>query len=109
MRSLLLPLLAVLAAACGPTTIDAKDYNQVCTTNADCALVSDGDACAVCAGCQSAAINVADLGKYTRDQTAAKNACPPRLGPQPVCAAAACLQPEAFCNAGTCASRPVQR
>jgi hypothetical protein len=109
MRSLALVLLAFVGSACGSTLIEARDYNQACTTNADCALVSEGDQCSPCGGCQTAAINVADQTKYTRDATALKNACPPRLGPPVACAAAACLQPEAFCNAGTCASRPVQR
>jgi hypothetical protein len=109
-RSLLLLLLVVVSTACGSTVIEAKDYNQTCSTNADCVLVSEGDQCSPCGGgCQSAAVNVADASKYTRDAAALKNACPPRFGPQPLCAAAACLQPEAFCNAGTCASRPVQR
>ncbi|MDP1916896.1 MAG: hypothetical protein Q8L14_11645 [Myxococcales bacterium] len=111
MRSLLVIALCLAASACRlDTTIDAKDYTQTCTANADCVLVAEGDACSPCGGCQTSAINVSAKASFDRDVTTLKNSCPPRLFQPPVaCAAAACLQPEAFCNAGTCDSRPVTR
>ena len=50
----------LFGAGCGPlgsTTIDAADYDQSCSSNTDCAVVNDGDACEVC-NCGNAAVNV---------------------------------------------------
>lgn len=108
-RLLALTAASLFALACD-TTIAAKDYNQKCTVDADCVLVSEGDLCGPCGGgCATQAVNVADSARYSRDATAIRNACVRLPGPPVACAAAACLQPEAFCNAGTCGSRPVQR
>lgn len=108
-RFLVMTCLSLLAFACD-TTIAAKDYNQKCSVDADCVLVGEGDLCAPCGGgCGSQAINTADKARYDRDATAIRNACVRLPGPPVACAAIACQEPEAFCNAGTCASRPVQR
>ncbi len=111
MRSLLLIAVCLVVSACRlDTTIEAKDYTQSCSANTDCVLVVQGDACSQCGGCQTGAINVSAKPTFDRDLTTLKNSCPPRLFEPPVaCAAAACLQPEAFCNAGSCDTRPVTR
>jgi len=111
MRSLLLIAACLVVSACRlDTTIDAKDYSQTCSANTDCVLVVEGDACSPCGGCQTGAIAVGAKASFDRDLATLKNSCPSRLFQPPVaCTAAACLQPEAFCNAGTCDSRPVTR
>ncbi|MDP3235428.1 MAG: hypothetical protein Q8S33_31560 [Myxococcales bacterium] len=111
MRSLLLIAACLVVSACRlDTTIDAKDYLQTCSVNADCVLVAEGDACSLCGGCQTSAINLSAKASFDSDVTTLKSSCPPRLFQPPVaCATGACLQPEAFCNAGTCDTRPVTR
>lgn len=111
MRSLLVIALCLAASACHPdTTIDAKDYPQSCSVNTDCVLVTQGDACSQCGGCQNAAINLSAKASFEGDLMTLKNACPSRLFQPPVaCAAIACLPPEAFCDAGTCETRPARQ
>ncbi|MDX2013285.1 MAG: hypothetical protein SFW67_24025 [Myxococcaceae bacterium] len=108
MRSL--PLLFVLlVSACGSTVIDAKDYTQACAADSECVVVSDGDLCNPCnPACRPAAINRGDESRFTSDSATLRRSCPPRLGPVG-CPAIACAQPEAFCNAGVCATRPAFR
>ena len=105
----MLPRLCVavfLLAACD-SRLAAKDYDQKCSVNADCMLVSEGEFCAACGPVITpAAINVAEAARYQRESDAiGKNGCPPRLGPLPPCAPPQempTVQLEAVCNAGTC-------
>jgi|JI10StandDraft_1071094.scaffolds.fasta_scaffold12654_7 hypothetical protein len=102
MRSLLILLSALVVTACD-TTIEAKDYKQTCSTDAECVPVFVGQFCnGGCGGCANAAINQSDVSRYTSDVTTITNACV-RVGPPVLCAAAACRQPEAACVNGACA------
>ena len=88
-------LLAVVLAGCS-TEIRAKDYNQKCSVNAECAAIFVGDVCAC--GCESGGINRTDLTKAEADRAALRcsstNLCKP------------CAAVEGFCQAGTCGTRP---
>ncbi len=99
MRLFLLGLFAF--SACN-TTLEVKNYSQSCTQATDCVAVYIGALCQVCGGCANNAINVADKAKYDADAKTIAQGCPPRFGPQPACAAAACLQPVVDCVNGTC-------
>jgi hypothetical protein len=50
---------------CG--SIRAADYDQSCSTDTDCVLVSEGDACAAPCSCGNAAINVKDRARFVAD------------------------------------------
>lgn len=106
MRTLLL-LAAALALAGCDTTLDAKDYSQTCSVDADCVPVFVGEVCNACGGCQSAAINKADKGRYDADAKAISGSCIRLPGPPVACAAAACLAPVGACVNGACTIRPV--
>jgi hypothetical protein len=55
-------------AACHGALIRASDYNQSCTTNADCVEVGEGNSCYPCAlWCSTTAINGRDLDRYRSD------------------------------------------
>lgn len=98
MRSILIVVASLAVLACD-TTLDAKDYSKTCSVDADCVAVYLGPGCQVC-GCTNDAINVSSKAKYDADAKAVASACPPRVGPTPLCAA--CEQPVAVCTAGSC-------
>jgi hypothetical protein len=88
-------------AGCHGTVIRASDYDQVCTTDADCVAVEEGDTCAdECQSCNPhAAINQRSLERYRADIAEAiatghpihwiQCPCPPRI-PQPCCHGGQC-------------------
>jgi hypothetical protein len=108
-------LLSVLLLGACDTRVSAKDYNQACTANADCVVVSEVEFCNPCGRTFTAsAINTAELPRYQRELDAlGKSGCPPRLGPPPPCAnpmnnslpEPPPVQLQAVCNAGTCEAR----
>ncbi|MDP1918106.1 MAG: hypothetical protein Q8L14_17810 [Myxococcales bacterium] len=109
MRALFAAAVLMLGAACD-TRVSAKDYNQTCTANAECVVISEAEFCQPCGAVfTAAAINVAELSRYERERDAiSKSGCPPRLGPTPLClppqpVPAVELRP--VCNAGTCEAR----
>ena len=77
---------------CG--TILASDYDQTCTTASDCALVIEGNLCAMgCNNCANAAVSVAALGQYDVDfrrKLSIPRICPCPLGPSVVCNSGKC-------------------
>lgn len=77
------------------TTIKASDFDQSCTTAADCAPIYEGAICTPCA-CPNAAIAKKDLAKY--NDTRADADCPP-TGVQ----CDACSPPAVTCAGGKCA------
>lgn len=101
MRSLLVAAALVALTACN-TTLELKNYSQACSQASDCVAVYVGALCQVCGGCANNAIAVSDKAKYDADAKAISQACPPRFGPQPACAAAACLQPVVDCVNAQC-------
>lgn len=107
-----LALLSVLLVVACDTSVVAKDYNQTCLADADCAVVVEGEFCVDCGPVTSAAaINVADLPRYQRERDAIQKAgCPPRLGPPRPCVPPQsqelpAVQLQAVCNAGSCEVR----
>lgn len=102
MRSLFVLLSALVVTACN-TTIEAKDYKQTCSTDAECVPVFVGQFCnGRCGSCANAAINQSDVSRYTSDVNTISNSCI-RVGPPVLCASAPCRQPEAACVNGACA------
>lgn len=87
----------LLLAGCYGTSISAKDYDQSCTTDADCTVVSDGEVCGACGPCPNAAVNAKVAAQFNLDKTAI--ACV-RIGPGVACGA--CFLPMAACLSGTC-------
>jgi hypothetical protein len=79
--------------------IRASDFDQSCTTAADCAAVFEGPICKPCP-CENAAIAKKDAEKYASTKAGAD--CPPQEGDV---ACAPCLPPIMACNAGKCALR----
>lgn len=87
------------ASSCdaGGARILASSYDQTCTSDSDCAEVSEGDPCNPCDfSCSNAAINVRALAQYGADTAgiypAAYTLCPSSCGgPETVC-----------CSGGTC-------
>jgi hypothetical protein len=81
---------------CG--TIQASDYDQTCTKDADCTSVTDGNLCTIgCTNCPNATINMNALSQYSADfskKLSGPRDCPCPLGPAPVC------------NSGTCGFAP---
>ena len=98
MRSTLMLVASLVVMACD-TTLEAKDYSKACAVDAECVAVYVGPGCQVCGGCANDAINVSSKAKYDADARAVASACPPRVGPTPLCAA--CEQPVAVCTAGS--------
>jgi len=78
----------------------ARDYDQTCVHDGDCAVVHEGDAC-LCGGaaCGNTGISAAELERWNADREAA---CP--AGEQ-ICSAAPCLELHPVCREGTCGSR----
>jgi len=73
-----LGVLAACSSSSSSTTINASDYDQSCTTSADCVPVPVGYICG-CAS-QMAAINVKDEARYEADVKSAVSHCPPSGG-----------------------------
>lgn len=86
------------ADAAKPPPINAKDYDQSCQANSDCAVVDEGDPCG-CPGCGNAAVNKSQEAKFNADFAAAKAMC--TGGPMP-CPAIGCVFREAACTQGKC-------
>jgi hypothetical protein len=80
-------------APCTKGTIKASDYDQACTTAADCVAVIDGNLCGSCF-CPNAAINQSALSAYNAGVTAAG-------GPSPSDCFCPALPPVA-CTNGVC-------
>jgi len=57
--------------------IATKDFNQACTTDTDCVLVTEGDVCALCS-CANAAIAKTDLDAYNAKHSQLSQECGPR-------------------------------
>jgi hypothetical protein len=101
MGSIVRRLLVVgfLATACGGS-VDARQYEQRCTVDADCVAVHSGELCQTCGGCPNAAINASAKSDYDADVKAISATCPPKLG---TVECAACFAPTPVCTAGVCA------
>jgi hypothetical protein len=80
--------------SCG--AISTSDYDQSCTTDADCVIEPEGDFCQAnkCTDCGGGAINVKGQAQYEADL--ASKISHPFLCPCPV-------GPQAVCNQGRCA------
>jgi hypothetical protein len=93
------PCVPVHEDAGGPCTkgsVTASDYDQACTTDADCTPVFQGSMCGPCA-CTNAAINKSALPAYNAGVTAAGgplvNTCLCPGLPSGVCSAGVCTLP----------------
>jgi hypothetical protein len=79
---------------CG--TILASDYDQTCTSAADCAAVSDGDFCTPnrCTNCTTAFVNTGAEALYESDmakKVSVPALCPCPSGPLPACVQGKCV------------------
>lgn len=79
----------------GPGPHD-EDYDQSCTTAADCVAVYEGSNC--CAVCPTGAINKKDQARFEAARSAATKQCG-----GVACPAIACDAPPVVCSAGKCA------
>ena len=84
-------------SSCG--SIQASDYDQSCSTAADCVAVAEGDSCKglFCVDCPNAAINVSAQGEYERALQGIKGTtvgCPCPSNPPGVS--------NVICDAGVC-------
>jgi hypothetical protein len=57
--------------------IATKDFDQTCTKDTDCALVTEGDVCAICS-CANAAIAKTALDAYNTKRNQLSTECGPR-------------------------------
>ena len=90
-----------LAGCAADTTIDAEDYDESCSTDADCTNVFVGDVCGC--GCTTAPISVAEIERYAADQRAKMSAC------EEVLTCEACADdPPPICKQGTCAQGAIR-
>jgi hypothetical protein len=81
---------------CG--TIHASDYDQTCTTSADCGLVTEGDTCTLpCTACFNAAVNKTARPQYLSDFSS-------KVAFEKLCSCANLLH--AVCDAGVCGIGP---
>ena len=83
----------------GSTTIDTSDYDQSCSTNDDCAVVDDGDACEVCS-CGNASVNVSAEDAFRARYDELRGTC----GPMPAIAGD-CERAIAYRAGSTCQVR----
>jgi hypothetical protein len=91
-----------LERACGgtPHPIAVDSYDQSCVTSADCVLVSTGDMCAPCFGCELGAINRNAQARHDADVASFPYGTT-RLGCD-------CVAPPALCCVGgRCQSDPL--
>ncbi len=89
----------LFGAGCGPLvspTIDASDYDQSCSSNLDCVVVDDGDACDTC-DCGNAAVNVDAEDDFRARYDELRGTC----GPMPAIACD-CERTLAHCSEGVC-------
>jgi hypothetical protein len=93
-------LLVMLAAACGPVTIDTAKYSKACTVAADCVLAYSGDVCGC--GCAGVAISASEQAKYLQALGDAQKLCNPN--DRRLCAA--CQNPQLTCTSGVCGVAP---
>jgi hypothetical protein len=104
MRPAAAPVLLLVLGCASPRLPRAEDYDRSCSTDADCAVVTLGLPCSVCAACADTALNARDVPEATADYLAARAQCAPRetvsCGPCPE-------PPRAVCQAGSCALAPV--
>jgi hypothetical protein len=76
---------------CG--TIKASDYDQSCTTAADCRAVTEGDTCTMVCDCFNATVSASAVDQYRADfeaKTVYRLGCPCPSGPVPTCDAGKC-------------------
>lgn len=78
----------------------AHNYDQTCTYDVDCTLVTEGDACG-CTGCENAAVADEAFEKYMVDWNAID--CP--TSGEPIVCAAGCAQVLPACSDGKCVAR----
>ncbi len=78
----------------------ARDYDQSCEYDGDCAVVHEGDAC-LCGGaaCGNTGIRSTDYTQWLADR---EQLCPPEMQ---MCSAAPCQELLPVCATGTCGSR----
>lgn len=79
----------------------ASDYPQACAGDAECALVTEGSVCQVCA-CPNAAVAKTSLPAYESEQRAAESSC---AGTGTV-ACGPCQSQVAKCTASKCVAAP---
>jgi len=94
MKTALAAVVVLLLSGCAaPRLPRAEDYDRSCSADADCAVLTLGLPCSVCAACPEA----------TADDLAAREQCAPKeqvaCGPCPT-------PPTAVCRSGTCALAP---
>ena len=82
------------------TDLDPSLFDQTCSIDSDCMTVVKGDACGC--NCRGAAINISQQEEWQKYYQEAYAACDPAMMPD----CAECYRSEAFCEAGTCRSRP---
>lgn len=85
-----------LSTTLGPAMLDLADYGTGCQTDADCTLITTGDACQPCA-CPNAAISTKSNSRYQGDLRAAVSQCPSSSDAGDV-ACAGCAEVKAVCN-----------
>jgi hypothetical protein len=83
------------------STINARDYDRNCTTDADCIVIHEGDMCLTSCEkyCGNAAISISDQARYERDR--ADNIGVGDFGGAMVCESCP-YNYAAFCDAGAC-------
>ena len=95
---------AVTGSACTPATdavvIHASDYDQSCTTAADCAGVTDGNVCIDEVCDFNTSVNVHDRDRFVADRAQAKPFCDGEA--RLVCAACHPTPAQFSCDGGTC-------
>jgi hypothetical protein len=83
----------------GNPSVYARDFDQSCKYDSDCAVVSEGNLCD-CDACGNAGINIGALSKWDASlQNSACDSIPP-------CAPALCPEMVPACAKGTCTARP---
>jgi hypothetical protein len=86
-----------------PAPIDLSGYDRSCSADSDCALVNP-QPCAKC-GCTDEPIAVKEQDRFRKAMSDVK--CPD-YDPWPDIDCGACMDYEAFCEAGQCQSRPMR-
>lgn len=94
--------MAVALAGCS-TTLEASDYDQSCSSDADCIPAFFGDVCSFCA-CNESAVNLREVTRYAEDRRAAARNCSSTLAD---IACGPCPSVEARCRSARCVVEPV--
>ena len=97
-------LLACSSAGTGGdgTTLDAADYDQSCSLNSECVVVTDGDVCLAGCACADAAVAASAEAAFRADFDAIDATCGPIPDGTPC---AGCQESFPICVGGSCTTR----